>query len=169
VHGLADKDRDGRFRLGARLVGLGRSAGRSDASLVGRAGPVLERLRDVTGESVQLYVRGSDGATRVCVAALESLHSLRTIVALGAVLPMDRGSAAKILSGDTEALVRGWAESVEERELGVASVSAPVHGAAGEVVAAVSVSGPVERTSRRPGERYATAVAEAAAALDGRA
>ena len=40
---------------------------------------------------------------------------------------------------------RGWAQSVAERESGVASVSAPVRDAAGTVVAAVSVSGPVER------------------------
>ena len=46
---------------------------------------------------------------------------------------------------------RGWAQSVAEREAGVASVSAPVRDAAGTVVAAVSVSGPVDRIGRRPG------------------
>ncbi len=55
---------------------------------------------------------------------------------------------------------------MEERELGVASVSAPVHGPAGDMVAAVSVSGPVERTSRSPGGRYAEAVVEAARAIE---
>ena len=37
---------------------------------------------------------------------------------------------------------RGWAQSVGEREAGVASVSAPVRGPSGRVVAAVSISGP---------------------------
>jgi DNA-binding IclR family transcriptional regulator len=92
------------------------------------------------------------------------LHSLRTIVAVGAILPMDRGSAGKALAPDADVLRRGWAQSVEERERGVASVSAPVV-VDGAVIAAVSVSGPVERTTRQPGRRYAEAVTEAARAL----
>ena len=47
-------------------------------------------------------------------------------------------------------ILRPWVESVGEREAGVASVSAPVLDASGTVVAAVSVSGPIERTSRHP-------------------
>ncbi len=39
---------------------------------------------------------------------------------------------------------RGWAQSVAEREAGVASVSAPVRDGTGQVIAAVSVSGPVD-------------------------
>jgi DNA-binding IclR family transcriptional regulator len=74
---------------------------------------------------------------------------------------MDRGSAGKVLSDGPPG---GWAESVEEREPGVASVSAPVI-VDGEVIAAVSVSGPIERTTRQPGRRYATAVMAAANAI----
>jgi DNA-binding IclR family transcriptional regulator len=77
---------------------------------------------------------------------------------------MDRGSAAKVLAGQPDVLKRGWAQSVEERERGVASVSAPVM-AGGQVVAAVSVSGPIERTSRQPGRQYSGAVIHAARAL----
>jgi DNA-binding IclR family transcriptional regulator len=164
IHELVARDPDGCFVLGPALARLGRAAGTvNHRSLPELAGPVLARLRDATGESAQLYVRS--GNTRVCVAALESPHSLRTIVAIGAVLPMDRGSAAKVLSGDTTALRQGWAESVEEREKGVASVSAPVV-VSGEVVAAISVSGPVERTTRQPGRRYGAAVAQAACQLE---
>jgi DNA-binding IclR family transcriptional regulator len=61
---------------------------------------------------------------------------------------------------------RGWVESVEERERGVASVSAPVRSPDGAVLAAVSVSGPVGRTSRQPGKRYGEAVLAAAAAIE---
>lgn len=60
---------------------------------------------------------------------------------------------------------KGWAQSVEEREKGVASVSAPVW-RDGEVVAAVSVSGPVERTTRSPGRRYAEAVVATARRIE---
>jgi DNA-binding IclR family transcriptional regulator len=162
-HLLVSRDAAGRFVLGPGLVRLGRIAGGSTGrSLVDSAAPILAALRDQTGESAQLYVRS--GETRVCLASLESPHSLRTIVAVGAVLPMDRGSAAKVLAGDPSGREQAWAESVEERERGVASVSAPVVVDAC-VVAAVSVSGPVERTTRQPGRRYGKAVAAAARAL----
>jgi DNA-binding IclR family transcriptional regulator len=60
---------------------------------------------------------------------------------------------------------RGWAESVGEREPGVASVSAPVRDRAGGVLGAISVSGPIERLGRRPGRRLAPAVVAAAERL----
>jgi len=149
LHGFVARDDQGRFGLGRRVAAR---------SLADVARPTLERLRDESGESVQIYV--PRGAVRVCVVSLESPHSLRTMVAVGAALPMDVGSAAKALSGATTR--RGWTESVEERERGVASVSAPVV-QGGEVVAAVSVSGPIERTTRSPGRRYGAAVVAAAA------
>jgi DNA-binding IclR family transcriptional regulator len=154
VHGLARRDGGGRFALGLRLAALGRAAAGPLADL---ARPALERLRDATGESVQLYVL--DGNGRRCIASLDSPNELRTIVPVGAVLPLDRGSAGKVLTGAT----RPWVASVGEREAGVASVSAPVVDPDGAVVAAVSVSGPIERTTRQPGRRYGAAVVRAAA------
>src|SRR5262249_26064193 len=56
---------------------------------------------------------------------------------------------------------RGWAASVAEREAGVASVSAPVRGQGGKIIAAVSVSGPIERLTRSPGRLHAAAVVAA--------
>ena len=62
-----------------------------------------------------------------------------------------------------------------EREAGVASVSAPVHRAGDHgrsggkeplVVAAIGVSGPIERTTRSPGRRYGAAVVAAARAVE---
>jgi len=156
AHGLAGRDQEGRFVLGPRLRA---------PRLAELARPALEQLRDVTGESVQLYVRLGD--ERLCVASLESPHGLRTIVTVGALLPLDVGSAGSALDGrgGPAAARRGWTASVEERERGVASVSAPVCDGAGRVLAAVSVSGPVERTSRSPGRRYGEAVAAAAKAI----
>jgi DNA-binding IclR family transcriptional regulator len=173
-HGLVRRDPEGRFLLGTRLIALGRAA--ADAfPLRAVALPVLERLRDETGESVQLYVseatggRGGQRGGRRCVVSLPSPHALRWIVAEGALLPMERGSAGKVLGGAS----RDWAQSVEEREPGVASVSAAVRPDSGPPVAAVSVSGPVERLTRQPGRRFGRRVVAAAhdieAALRGEA
>lgn len=151
VHRLLGRDSAGRFTLGPRLTGL---------DLPALARPALETLRDSTGESTQLYVPRGD--RRLCVASLESPHGLRTIVPIGMSLPLEVGSAGKVLRGVVE---NGWAQSVEERERGVASVSAPVRDGGGDIVAAVSVSGPIERTTRSPGRRYAAAVVEAADAI----
>ena len=60
---------------------------------------------------------------------------------------------------------RGWAQSAAEREPGVASVSAPVRDRDGVVIAAVSISGPIDRMGRRPGDRWAADLLAAAEAL----
>ncbi len=162
-HGLLRRDPLGRFVLGPWLVALGSQAA-AGLPLRAVARPILEALVAETGESAQLYV--VQGDERLCVESVESPNGLRTIVAVGQTLPLDRGSAGKILRGDVRALRQGWAESVGEREAGVASVSAPIVNLAGELVAAVSVSGPIERTTKQPAKRYAAAVVAAAKAIE---
>ena len=163
-HRLLARDHQGRFVLGPRLGEL--AGGTGEDPLLTHAGAVLAALRDSSGESAQLYVRRGDG--RVCVATAERAHGLRDTVPVGAVLPMTAGSAAQVLvawldPAEQEHLLRsaayhqrtlaevrrrGWAHSVGEREQGVASVSAPVRGPDGRVLAAVSISGPAERLGR---------------------
>lgn len=161
-HDFVRRDSDGRFALGFRLATLGRAA-LDSTPLADLSRPALVWLRDTTEESVQLYAR--DGDHRVCIESFESPHGLRTIVAVGASLPLEFGSAGKILRGD-DVPARGWVESVEEREAGVASVSAPVRDRHGNVIAAIGVSGPVERTTRRPGRRYGASVSRAAGMVE---
>jgi DNA-binding IclR family transcriptional regulator len=185
-------------RLGPRLVSLGSAAisGASDVEALREASrPALTRLSESTGESAQLYVRMRD--RRVCIASSQSENELRTIVDVGAELPLTAGSAGKVFLGygseaelhrllsdakppgasradDPErferhvsyARRRGWAQSVGEREEGVASVSAPVLDLRGALVAVVSVSGPIQRLGRRPGPHYAPAVTLAAREIE---
>jgi len=160
AHGLLRRADDGQFDLGPELAALGRLAAER-FPLVELARPALTRLRDETGESVQLFVR--EGAQRRCVLSLPSPHALRWIVPDGARLPLELGSAGRVLSGELGP--QGWVASVEEREAGVASVSAPVRSTHGDIVAAVSISGPVERLSRQPGERFGRRVVAAAARI----
>jgi DNA-binding IclR family transcriptional regulator len=179
AHGLVGRDDRGRFRLGVRLAAWGRQAATFSGALIEEAGPVLATLRDETGESAQLYVR--DGEHRICVAVAERPAGLRDTVPIGARLPLVAGSGGKVLlawadpaewpvgrDGGALRVVRqrGWAASVAEREPGVASVSAPVHDAQGSVIAALSVSGPIDRLGRRPGSRFAPALVRGAATLE---
>ncbi|MCK9894673.1 IclR family transcriptional regulator [Frankia sp. AgB32] len=180
VHHLVARDGDGRFAPGPRLAASVSIP--LPWALLDRADRVLTDLREVTGESAQLYVRR--GALRLCVAASERATGLRDTVPVGDALPMTAGSGAQVLLAfaaaaepalladapfDAATLARvrerGWAESVGERETGLASVSAPVRGEAGTVIAAVSLSGPLERLTRSPGQRHGAAVLAAAARL----
>src|SRR5690606_20223831 len=110
---------------------------------------------------------------------------LRDTVPIGSRLPLTAGSAAKVLvawsdpelqrSVLAEAVYnertladvrkRGWAQSAGERAAGVASISAPVRDQQGAVLAAISVSGPIDRMGRRPGARWAADLVAAADAL----
>ncbi|MEI8239342.1 MAG: IclR family transcriptional regulator [Actinomycetota bacterium] len=155
-HQLVRRDVQGRFCLGFELIRLGRGAAEA-FPLAELAAPVLTELRDNTGESVQLYVREHDA--RRCVVSMQSRHALQWIVPVGVLLPLAVGSAGKVLAGAGASMV---AQSVEEREPGVASVSAAVLDRGRNVVAAVSISGPLERLSRHPGDRFGAQVRVAA-------
>ena len=160
-HGLIRRDDEGHFALGWGLVSLGRAAS-AVLPLIELARPVLDSLRTKTGESVQLYVQ--EGDARRCLVSLESPHGLRWIVPEGSLLPLNAGSAGHVLSGERTDR-HGWIQSIGEREAGVASVSAPVLNAQGNIIAAISVSGPIERLTRRPGERHGAVVVQAAKRL----
>lgn len=177
-HRFVARDLQGRFVLGPRLAELASAAG--EDRLLAAAGPVLAALRDHTAESAQLFRRQGDH--RICVAAAERPVGLRDSIPVGAQLSMQAGSAAQILlaweepdrlhrglhgAAFTATILsgvrrRGWSQSIAEREPGVASVSAPVRGPSGRIVAAVSISGPVERMTRQPGRLHAGAVMSAA-------
>jgi DNA-binding IclR family transcriptional regulator len=160
-HGAVRRNSEGMYCLGPSLVGLGQRA-TVQFPFLERARTVATELRDRTNESVQVFVAESDG--RRCVISLESPNGLRWIVPEGALFPLTRGSAGRVLSG-TSVGARGWIESVEERVKGVASVSAPVFDADGDIIAALSISGPLERMSKKPGDKFGALVVKGARSL----
>jgi DNA-binding IclR family transcriptional regulator len=193
AHRLVARDASGAFRLGPRLTELAVRADPA-LDLAALAGPVLTWLHEATGESVQLYVRSGDHrlcvAARDSGTGLRDSVAVGAVLPLdagsgGKVLlawSADPGDAAKdhaAAAGSAAAAERaavdraaelaairkrGWAQSVAEREPGVASVSAPVL-ASGDLLGAVCVSGPASRLGPAPGRRLAPAVIEAAARL----
>ncbi|GAA2044800.1 IclR family transcriptional regulator NdgR [Yaniella flava] len=180
-HRIVGRDESSRYILGKRLNELATAAGTDRITAL--ADPVLNWLRETTGESAQIY--RAYGQTRVCVASVERPVGLRDSIPVGSEFSMKAGSAAQVLLAwqDHQALAgglheaafssatlasvrrRGWAQSVGERELGVASVSAPVRNGQGPVIAAISISGPVERLTRNPGRYHGSTVMTAASRL----
>ena len=150
THGFIRRDDSGRYITGSRFA---------TSILLQVVPPILTALTHETGESTQLFVRR--GHQRLCLVSIESPAELRTIVPVGALLPLDKGSGGRVLLGQPGALREGWIESVGERSPGVASVSAPVFDDS-VLIAAVCVSGPIVRFGDSPGRRFGKAVVAAA-------
>ncbi|OKP73834.1 IclR family transcriptional regulator [Paenibacillus sp. P3E] len=153
--------------------------------------PAMEKLRDSLGETVSLYLR--DDLERVRIQAVQSRQAIRRVAQIGARLPLSVGASSKVLAAYAphevqarlladpnwpeavdrstyleqlqEITRRGYATSFEEREPGAAAVAVPITGRAGNVVAALSLSGPVSRLSRETLEDYAVILAEKAAEM----
>lgn len=194
AHRLVARDATGAFGLGPRLAELAIRAGPA-LDLAAVAGPVLARLHEATGESIQLYVRSGD--RRLCVAAADAGTGLRDSVPVGALLPLDVGSGGKILLAwspdagltagehdadrsaaehDADRSAAEWAaELAAVRKRGwAASVAEREPGVAsvsapvladGQLLGALCVSGPASRIGQAPGKRLAPLVVQAAADL----
>jgi IclR family acetate operon transcriptional repressor len=199
AEGLLERVEDtGRYRLSVAMQVLGASA-QAASLLHGAATPVLDQLRNLTKETVQLAVL--DGREVVYVERRESPHTVRLFGRIGnrapvhctgtgklllAFLPPDELerrldglrmprrtpytiTSLEVLRAELEAIrSRGWAENVNESEMGVASISAPIRDRAGGVVAAVSVAGPVQRVNGDNLRRFARPVTDAAAQISHR-
>ncbi|MFC7850273.1 IclR family transcriptional regulator [Arthrobacter sp. NPDC057388] len=153
-YGFLRRSESGTFRLGDRFI---RSA-LENAGL-----PVLQELRDRTGETAQLWVRRGD--ERVCLLSADSQHELRAILPVGSRLPLPQGSSGRLLAADDDALAElataGWIESVGMRTPGLGSISAPVQTDEG-IIAAVCLAMPLARVVKSPGQDFGDQVIRAA-------
>jgi len=171
-------ERSGRtYRAGLHLLHWG-AAATAGLDLAAKAQPVLERLRDTTGEAATLYV--PHGGVRVCLAVAQSRQEVVVRqIAPGRIMPLAAGSAGRVLLAFTGApppsdpafttqleQVRrdGYFVSLGETDPGVSSISAPVFDARGEV-AALSIVAPTERVTGDGFEARIAAVRAAAEQL----
>jgi len=150
--------------------------------------PEMERLRDLLGETVSIYVR--DGAYRIRIQAVQSNQPVRRVAPVGVRLPLYAGASSKVLLAYAEPLIlesvfndpawtesidmepykkglnevrsNGYATSFEERETGAAALSAPIFDRSGKLTAALAVSGPANRLTEEKMREYAPAVVESA-------
>lgn len=154
THGFIRRDGSGRYITGSRFA---------TASLLQVTPPILSALTAETGESTQLFVRR--GNQRLCLVSVESPAELRTIVPVGTLLTLHKGSGGRVLLSDPALERAGWIESVGERSPGVASVSAPVFDDS-DLIAALCLSGPIDRLAPSPGQKFGKAVVAAARQIE---
>lgn len=198
AEGLVEQDpRTGGYRLGIVMFELGEAV-KVHLDLHAAAGPVLAHLREQTGESSQIGVLDGDEVVYVDrLESAHSLRLFtetgRRVPAhctsSGKVLlahcsePDREAFLARPLTPLTpHTLVepgvlraelatvraRGWAEAINEREIGVASLAAPIRDIHGDVVAAISIGAPVARFGAVPRRRFARALVEAGEAVSRR-
>ncbi|PWK84673.1 IclR family transcriptional regulator [Lentzea atacamensis] len=184
----------GKYAIGFGVVRLaGAATGRMDLTKLGQ--PVCQTLADEFGETVNIAVhdagvainitqaRGSAAVSAVnWIGQRTPLHATSSGKVLLAYLPVEERKrlASLPLDSYTENTVvdperllaeletvasQGYAACFEELELGLHAVAVPVRGHRGEVVAAMSASGPSYRLSRQRVEDIVPAMVSAAADL----
>src|SRR5579875_115140 len=171
--GLVEQEGErGRLRPGPAILRVA-ERGMLERNLVETARPTLAALSEQSGETINLAVPGPSGVEHIL--QVDGRHFLgagqwvgRTVdyhcSANGKVfLALSRALApagARALTMHTPATItdpaklraelervraQGYATAVDELELGLAAAAAPVRGASGQVVAAISVTGPTVR------------------------
>jgi DNA-binding IclR family transcriptional regulator len=196
--GLVERDPSTeRYRLGFGLIRLA-GAAMAGLDLVSTARPVVEDLAERTRETVTLGVLSGDDVvsidqvtgTRSIVSvswvgkrtALHATSTGKVLLAFMDEAELDRRLAAKLERATKRTIVdgaqlrgqlaevrrRGYAQTLEELEEGLNAVAAPVRQADGDVVAALSVSGPAFRMRPVDLPRIARLTMEAAATVSRR-
>ncbi len=163
----------GSYAVGAGALHLGRLYQASfdlDRYLL----PALEDLARESGETASFFVRDRD--RRICLRRVEPDRSVRSVISEGDRLPLELGSAGKILLAFGKAQAKRLATvraahvaiSRGERDADAASVSVPVFADEGRLVGALSISGPVERFVDAKTRALAQRLLDCAAALSDR-
>ncbi|MEU0648314.1 IclR family transcriptional regulator [Streptomyces umbrinus] len=180
---------DDTYRIGLGLVRWA-APGTFGLDMVQLTRPALQQLRDRTGETACLYVRDGAFRTVVSLAETRhvvmrlfmigmvmSLHAGSAGKVFMAFDPSARRAAVShgltrhtartvvdidVLDRQLEEIRRsGFSASFEERDLGAASISAPVFGSSGDLVAAVGIGAPTQRLTPADVSEFAPQVVEA--------
>lgn len=134
---------------GREVVYVERRESPQTLRLFGRVGHRNDAYCTSTGKVLLAYLPGPR------LAALLDGWELR------ARTPHTITDPARLLAELDQVRRRGWAENVNEVEMGVASVAAPIRNGLGEVVASVSVAGPLQRLSGDSLKRFARPTVDA--------
>ena len=163
LRGISMPELERLARLTHETTGLGVLDGDSLLTVAQADGPNLIAVGDWTGRATPLHCVASG---KVLLAALAEREVLR-IVRRGLVSHTERTitELEPLLEELARIRRRGYATAIGEYELGLNAVSAPVHDARGNVVAAVDIWGPAFRLTPRRIPELAVQAREAAAAI----
>jgi IclR family transcriptional regulator, KDG regulon repressor len=125
------------------------------------------RLFTETGRRVPVHCTSS-GKVLLAHLADADREALLARLPLTALTPHTLADRDALRAECAKVRRRGWAEAVNEREIGVASVAAPVRDVAGTVVASVSIGAPVIRLGAPRRRELGALVAEAGEAISRR-
>jgi DNA-binding IclR family transcriptional regulator len=162
----------GRLRPGPVLL---RYASRdASQSLAALAQPSLRRLADASGETINLAVPGPDGVEHL--AQEDTAHLVGVTDWVGRRVPFELAANGKCflafggdeIDGADLIRSRGYATSIDELEVGLSALAAPVLDADGTAVAALSISGPTSRLTAARIEELAPLLQEEATSLSRR-
>ena len=179
------------YSLGYRVALLGERVGRKGA-LLQVARPIMDALRDETGENINLVVR--EGTASVAIAIREGLHSIRLFAQIGRRGPLHAGGASMLLLAYAEPSIRDsvldgklerfspytitdperlreallliranrYNVAINDLDDGAFSVAAPIRNNAGEIIAGISVAGASVRLDEVRRAKYIEKVVAAA-------
>lgn len=193
--GMLDQNKEtGKYRLGLTIFELGMLA-RRKMDIYNEAKIFLRELREKTQETVNLaimrddsliYLNSLEGPSAIKVRSHMGLRLSAHCSAEGKVLlafgaPDDQarvvaqGLSRQTLNTITDPAAfaeemklvedRGYATDYEESEVGVRSIAVPVFSGDHDVAAAVGISGPVQRLTKRTLISYLPALTRAAEAI----
>lgn len=196
--GFVVVDENRRYSLGPAVMKLASVVMERSDDLVALAAPSLERLRELTGETVSLHC--VIGSQRICVSELVSAEPIRMESGVGGTYPLYAGAAGKAMLawlpdplgrvGRRLAKVgpatitdpaelelelarirrRGWAVSESELVPGATSLAVPLFAQnGGGVVGAINVAGPSTRWNRAKLTRFRPEILAEASRLNGAA
>ncbi|MBO0828935.1 MAG: IclR family transcriptional regulator [Streptosporangiales bacterium] len=190
ARGMVERTADrGTYRLGQGVMQLAAAANGRRYDLTSVARPVCERLAEQVGETVNLAV--PDGDAVVSVDQVIGTAAVTTVNWVGQRTPMHATAAGKLFLAEQDRAARrrrpyrrytehtvvdpaelrshlskvreqGYATTLEEHEVGLVGVAAPVRSFDGAVVAALVVSGPAYRLTADAVPRVAAEVVAAA-------
>lgn len=182
------------YSLGYRVAVLGERVGR-EGSLMHAAPTEMDKLRDLTGENVNLVMR--DGLRSQVLATRQGTFPIRIFAEAGRYGPLHAGGASllmlaysseevidRVLSGVLEkfshhtetdpenlrAMIErireaGYHVAVNDLDDGAFSIAAPIRDAKGHVIAGISVAGAMARLNEATRAQYLTAVKSSADAI----
>lgn len=152
AHGrLLQRTAEGRWMLGPEVSRLAAIYSASFA-LEDIVLPEMRRLVQRTQESVAFHVRQGD--QRLVLFRVDSPQLLRDHVRAGDMLPLDRGAGGRVLmayagaKGSLYEQVRrdGFVMTTGDRIAGLVGISAPVWNSANELIGALTLTVPEQRT-----------------------